>query len=278
MRSLLVLLLYAAAQAEVPDADAIVRRSVVMDEENWKRARMYTFVEHIVEREFDGRGNPKPPESETFDITMLEGSPFRRLIARNDKPLSADEERKEQRKLEKSIAERQKETEAQRQKRLTEWQKNREKRRKVFLEIPDAFEFRLLGEEVRDNRAVWVLEGTPRPGYQFRDSRAKLFSKFKGKLWIDKAGYYWVRAEAEAIDTISFGWFLARIGKGARVEVEQQRINDEVWLPRSVHLAASGRLGLVKKMSANIEVTYRDFRKFQTGSAIVSATELPDER
>ena len=46
----------------------------------------------------------------TYDVTLLEGSPYRRLVARNDQPLPPEEEKKEEEKLRRSIEERSKET------------------------------------------------------------------------------------------------------------------------------------------------------------------------
>ncbi len=43
-------------------------------------------------------------------MTLLEGSPYRRLVARNDQPLSPKEQKKEEDKLRRSIEERRKET------------------------------------------------------------------------------------------------------------------------------------------------------------------------
>src|SRR5208283_3414183 len=93
-----------------PDAREIVRHSIESDNRNEAVARSYTFLERDETRMLDRSGKPKKaPESRTFDVTLLEGSPYRRLVARNDKPLSPSEERKEQEKLRQSIDERRRE-------------------------------------------------------------------------------------------------------------------------------------------------------------------------
>ena len=55
-----------------------------------------------------------------------------------------------------------------------------------------------------------MISGTPKPGYHAKTRDGAALSKIRGKMWIEKAGYQWVRVEAETIDTISFGVFLAR--------------------------------------------------------------------
>ena len=74
----------------------------------------------------------------------------------------------------------------------------------------------------------------------------------------------------ETLDTISVGGILVRIGKGGHLVLEQTRINQEVWLPKSVSLQLSARLLLVKGLRKDIEMTYSDYKKFQAESRVVS--------
>src|SRR5262245_20615459 len=158
---LLILPLVATvARAADPDPADIVRRSISVENENAKRARNYTFVEREEKRDLDGGGQVKSKRSRTYDVTMLEGSAYRRLIERDDRPLSQTEEQHEQDKLRWSIEERRRETDAQRAKRLAEYDKRPGRNRAVLNEIGDAFDFRLRGEESIDSHPVYVIEAT----------------------------------------------------------------------------------------------------------------------
>ena len=53
------------------------------------------------------------------------------------------------------------------------------------------------------------------------------------------------------------------------------RLNDELWVPREISLRASARLALLKKVNVDQEVTFSDYRKFQSDSRIVSTGETP---
>ncbi len=259
------------------DAAEIVRRSVSRDSHNWDLARNYTFVERNVTKNFDSHGNLKSTESETHELMILYDQPYSKLIARNDQPLSEKEAKKVQEKLDKYVAERERETPDQRARRLADFEKRRQKQRELFREIPEAFDFRLTGEEKVNGHDTWVVEGRPKPGYKARDPLvARVFPKVAGTLWIDKSAYQWVKAELETQDTISYGVFLARLGKGTRVEFEQIRVNDEVWLPLRIHGRANVRIALLKKMNAELEVTFKDYKKFQSESRIVSTAEVPE--
>ena len=246
-----------------------MRKSLDHDERSERIARNYTYLEHDAQRQFDDQGGVKSTRSRSFDVTVQEESPYRRLVARDGKPLSADEEAGEKAKLQRSIEERRRESPSQCAKRLAEWEKRRARQRKILREIPDAFQFTLAGDARIDGREVWVIRAAPRPDYHARTFEGRLLTKFAGTLWIDKTEYQWAKVEATAVDTVSFGWVLARMAKGASLEVVQTRVNDEVWLPRHVLVTYRARIGLVKRISGQSEITYSGYRKFQAESHLV---------
>ena len=271
----LLFLVAACSLAGAADPREIVRRAVERMDENLAVARNYTFLERSETRELDSDGHVKTRKILLYDVTLLEGSPYRRLVGKDDHPLSPEEERGEEKKLQISIAERRKETPEQHARRIAEWEKKRQREREPLDEIPDGFDFRLAGEERMEGRDVWVIEATARPGYHARSNLAKLFPKFRGKLWIDKADQQWVKTEAEAIDSISFGLFVARLSKGARLEFQMTRVNGEVWLPKRFEARASARLVLVKNFRVEAETSFSNYRKFQADSHLVPIMPQP---
>ena len=279
-RSLVLLFLAAgaaAAQAPQPDALEIIRRSVEQDRANFERARDYTFIERAETRELDSKGKAKKVGSETFDVLILGGRPYKKLIAKDDQPLSAKEAAKAEADFEKELKKRQGENEKERR-RLAEQEERRRRQSRAFLkEIPQAFDFRLVGEEQVDGQTVWVISAEPRPDFRPKAKRADLLAKFRGRIWIDQKELQWVRVEAETVDTVSFGLFLARLGKGAKLTFEQRRVNGEVWLPSRASTKLDARLALVRKLNVEMDVAWRDYRKFRTDSRVVDASELASE-
>jgi hypothetical protein len=253
----------------------LLRRAEEKDLENDKQQRDYTYIEREEEHKLGSNGEVKKVESRTSEILEIYGEPVERLTAKDDKPLSADEAKKEEDKLQKIIDKRKNESEENRRKRLQGEEKEREEGRKFVLEIADAFNFRLVGSEVIDGHDTWVLEGEPRPGYEPRQREARMLSKFKGRVWIDKAEAQWVKLDITAIDTLSVGWVLARIHKGTRVLVELTRVNDEVWLPKRVQLHFDARVALFKSYDEDVDETYRDYKKFRTDTKITVIGEQP---
>lgn len=265
-RAALVLAAIAAAWGQTaPDARAIVRKSIELDQVNWSRMKDYTWTARDVERRLDSSGRTTSGKVSEWETLVLYGEPYRRMLIKDGKPVAEDE----QRKLDKYAAKLERERPDQRARRLTRFEKERQKDRDFLREVPDLYDFRLEGEDTIDGRAVWVISGTPRPGYQPKRRDARPLLKIRGRIWIDKAEYQWVRLEAETTDTISYGIFLARLNPGARLEFEQTRVNGEVWLPRRELVHGSGRIGLLKKIAMEEEVTWSDYRKFQAESKIV---------
>ena len=269
-RALLMILASATALPGQVDAREVIRRTVAADERNWKVARNYTFSERVNLRYLDSESRVKSQEVKIHDVMMLEGSPYRRLVSRNDRPLPPAEERKEQERLARSIVERRKETAAKRALRLAVYVSRPEWQREAWRELTEAFDFRLAAEEMWDGHSLYVIEATPRQGFQPRSSTAKVFVHLRGKLWVEKQDYHLVRAEVEAVDTIWLGLFLVRVAKGAHAAFEQTRVNDEVWLPRQVRAIVSARVGLLKVLHIEQEISYSKCREFQTDLPIIS--------
>jgi hypothetical protein len=271
MRILLLTACCALSLAAADDPKEIVRRALQRNAHNDEIARQYTYLQRDDVRTLDGAGKLKHRDLQTYDVTLLEGSPYKRLVARDDKPLPPQEEKKQQELLKKSIEQRRKETPEQRRQRIADWDRNRSKERENLKEVPDAFDFRLAGEEQLDGFPVWVIEGTPRPGFKPKSRDAGYFPKVKGRIWVTKSDYTPVKIAVETLDTISIGAFLVRLAKGGHIDVEFTRVNAEVWLPKQVNILASARLFLVKGFHLDAGFTFSEYKKFTAESRIVDS-------
>jgi hypothetical protein len=252
------------------DAREIVRKSVELDQSNWQRMKDYTWIARRTDRLLDSSGQVKSQKIEEWETVVVYGEPHHRTLKRNGEALSPEDQRKEQEKLDQAVAKRERETPRERVRREADFERGREKDREFLREVPDLFDFKLLGEEKIDGHDVWVISATPKPGAQPKHSDAKPLLKVQAKVWIDKAEFQWVRLEAETTATISFGLFIARLSPGAKLEFEQTRVNDEVWLPKRELVRGAARLGLVKKLVGEEETTWNNYRKFQVDSKVVA--------
>jgi hypothetical protein len=251
------------------DAGEIVRKSVELDQANWLRMRDYTWVARSTERHFDSDGKVKSTEESGWETVMLDGEPYRRMLERDGHPLPPAEQKKQQGKLDQSVAKLARETPEEKQRRLADYEARRRKEREFLRQIPEAYDFRIEGEEQVDGHDAWVISGTPKAGYHAKDRDAKALLKIRGKIWVDKSSYQWVRLEAETTETIAFGLFLARLNPGAKLVFEQTHAADDLWLPKRIYMKGAGRLGLIKRIAMDQEITWSDYRKFQVDTKIV---------
>jgi hypothetical protein len=265
----LIALVVAAAALHAQDAREVVRKSVELDQANWLRMRDYTWMVRSTERHFDSDGKVKSVDASAWETVMLDGEPYRRMLERNGQPLPPAEQKKQQDKLDKSVAKLAHESPEEKAHRLADYETQRRKERDFLREIPDAFDLRIEGEAQMDGRGVWIIAGAPKAGYHARDRDAKALLKIRGKLWVDKANYQWVRLEAETTETIAFGLFLARLNPGASLVFEQTRLAEDLWLPKRIYMKGAGKLGLIKRIAMEQEITWSNYRKFQVDSKIV---------
>jgi hypothetical protein len=261
-----------------PDPKEIIAKAMLRDTQNEKMRREYTYLERQEERELDAAGKVVKTEINKYEHVNLYGEHHRRHVEKDGKPLPAKDAWREQEKLDKVIAARKIESASQREKRLAEADKRAERRRRYSRQIPDMYDFTLLREEKLDGRDVWVIGAEPRPRYRATEAMTKAIIKMHGTFWIDKSTNQMVKLDAEALDTVSFGLFLVRLNKGARFILEQTRVNDEVWLPKRLQAALDARVAVVKKFRGQVDVTFSNYRKFQSDSRIVDTAEIPPVR
>ena len=261
---------------ELPeDAKEIVRRGLDADQHDFERARDYTFEQREELKVLERKGKVKKHEINTYDVTILYGEPYARRIRKDDKPLTDKEEKKAADKLERFVSERKNESSSEHRKRLAKEEKERQEARAFERDIINAYDFLIVGEDRVDGHDAYVVQANPRVGFHPTQPHADILSKVRGKIWIDKKDYGWIKLEAETLDTISWGLFLVRIHKGTQMEFEQTRVNDEIWLPRRVSLNASARIALVANGTFDYELTFSQYKKFTSDVKILpGATEV----
>ncbi|HVN03399.1 MAG TPA: hypothetical protein VMT86_03215 [Bryobacteraceae bacterium] len=278
--TLLTILLTAGAipaQAPALSEDQIrelLRRVADADLKNDHKQRDYTFTERQEEHKLDRKGNVKSTESKTYEVMELYGSQVRRLVAKDDQPLSGDAAKKEDDRLQKIVDKRARESGADREKREARESKEHEQDRQFVREVADAYDFHMVGVESLDGRDTYVIDAEPRPGYQPHLKDARILPKFRFRAWIDKDESEWKKLDIQCIDTVSFGLVLARIHKGSRIVIEQTRVNDEVWLPLHIAVKVDARVALLKEFNFDEDVTFRDYKKFRTDTKVTPVGEV----
>jgi outer membrane lipoprotein-sorting protein len=245
-----------AAHAAQPSPEEIVQRSVAANEADWGQAPNYSYTEREVTSAKNG-----PKKVRTYEVTMIEGSPYERLIAVNDQPLSPGEQQREEQKYRREVDRRKSESPQDRAKRIAKYQKEQRRDHLMMKEMTVAFQFKLVGDDTVDGHDVYVLEATPKAGYQPNGQEERVLLGMKGKMWIDKEHYQWVKVEAQVIKPVAFHGFLAKVEPGTSFLLEQEPVSATLWLPKhfSMNVKAAA-LGFISKDATHDE-TYTDYKR-----------------
>jgi hypothetical protein len=261
--------LAASALSAAPNPDQIIRNSVEAMKSDWAQAPKYSYLEREVESK-----RHAPPTVKTSRVLMIDGSPYNLVTALNGAPLSPEDQATEQRKLQKEIERRQKESARERQRRIAKYQKEDDRDHEMLKEMVAAFEFHLAGEAQVDGHACWVLDAEPKPEYEPTNHEGRVLKGMKGRLWIDKASNQWVKVHAEVVKPVSFYGFLAKVAPGTEFDLEQEPVAGGVWMPKafSVHVHASA-LGFFSENSTTSD-TYLDYQPMPQASALLHSSSV----
>jgi len=204
-----------------PDVQAIVERSTAAMRADWRAEPDYSYFE----RDRDSRG------TRTYQVTMIAGSPYYRLVAVNGRPLGPAARQRQQQRLQATVARRRTESPSERAERIRRYRRSRARDHLMTEQMTRAFNFSLAGERKMDGHEVYVLQATPRPGYVPPNLEARALTGMQGTLWIDTRTFQWVKVTAEVTRPVSIEGFLARVEPGTFFTLENRPVGPHVWLP-----------------------------------------------
>lgn len=231
--------------------ETIIQRSVEANKLDWQADPEYSYFERDVQNGV----------TRTNQVMMIEGSPYYRLLAVNDKQLSKEDQAKEEQRLQQAIAQRKNESPQQRAARIAKYEKERKRDHLLMEQLTKAFNFTLEGEQKLGRDDVYVLQATRRPGYVPPNREARVLTGMKGELWIDKKTYQWVKVEAQVVHPVPIEGFLARVEPGTQFELEKMPVNDGVWLPKHFAMKAHAKVVGVFSHNTQEDVTYWGYQK-----------------
>jgi hypothetical protein len=273
MHFLLFLALTSAAAAQPPDdLRTLVRDSLRFLTSDKKIADDYTYNFRNEVKQFDSGGKLKEERITAGEKVYQDGLGVMRVLERNGRKLTEAELRKQQDLFDAKLAEMRSLSAEEREKRRRRtaqddsWQK----------ELSEALDYKYIGEEAVNGRTAIVLSCEPRPGYEPKNIRARVFTKTTGKLWIDKAERELTRADAEVFDTVSVGFgIIGKIEKGTRFHIERMRLPEGTWMISSQSVRFGARVMLVKYISNEIHNRYWNYKpKSQQASAKTVQSEV----
>jgi hypothetical protein len=191
---------------------------------------------------------------------------WRRLVAENGAPLSADERRerdeKHRREAAKDRRKRERESPADRARRLA---KLEEERAEELEQVEDVFRvFRLdrVGYEIRGSDRLLVVTLTPRDDAKPSTKWGQRMKKFRGRALVHEGEAQLVQIEMEATEEVYFGWgFIGRLHKGSRAVYRRDRLPDGTWVPVEAHFTGAGHTLLLIPFELETWAKYFDYRR-----------------
>jgi hypothetical protein len=238
------------AFAQQPNVQEIVEKSVAVNHADFEAATHFNWTE--IDR--NGKGSKK------YRVTMIEGTPYYRLMGLNGKPLSAAQNAQEQQKEQQVIAQRRSESSAERQKRIEKFEKERRRDNAMMQEMTKAFNFTLVGTRKARGYNVYVLKATPRPGYKPTSMETQVLPGMHGELWIDQKAFHWVKVTAQVIHTVSIEGFLAQVQPGTRFELDNAPVgNGSIWQVAHFAMRSNAKVLYMFDRTSREDDTYSDY-------------------
>jgi hypothetical protein len=225
-------------------------------------------------KELDGHGGIKKTETEEYDVFWLEGVPVHRLMKKNGKELSAEEQKKEGERIDKEIAKTK-----EKRKKADEQGKETGPRGEEEVTVSRLLE---LGSFTNARRVQWNGRDTIAVDFA-GDPHAKTKSRFEevirdmvGTVWVDEQDRTLVKAQGHFLNTFKIGGgIVANIQKGTSFSMEQRKVNNEVWLPAMVEGQGDARTFLFFNLHGSVQGVESDYRKFKATSTIVPVEGKP---
>ena len=217
----------------------------------------YSYKQTRIDREIDKSGNLVEKSSETELLSFYKGFRIRRLIEKNGKPLSPAEQEKEDKTVEKQVEEIE-ERIAKKEKKSNAQTPAEENRR---ITLSDALKGSLLVNPRRERfrgRDVVVFDYEPNPLFKPQTRLEKLFALCTGAVWVDTKSRQVVRLEAFL--TQSAGNFIGKVKRGASFSLENELVNEEIWLPSRADINLSVKI-LFAGINVNNLIKYGDYSK-----------------
>jgi hypothetical protein len=254
----------------LPDIPTLLREVQANEDKIETMLVSYSFKQKNVHRELGKDGSLRETESETVQLSFYKGNRIRRLIEKNGKPLStadqADADKdaaKQVDEIEKRLAKK----EARLAKQGGKEPEAEESRNISIAEVLRASKLKNARRERFRSRDVIVFDFEPDPAFDMKNAKSmlKFFGKVAGVMWVDPNDKQIVRLEAVLFESFKIGGgVLAKLQKGASFIIEQERVNNEIWLPSQADINLSVRVLLVKGINVNQVVRSYDYRKFET--------------
>jgi len=252
------------SQVQLPDLKPLFKEIDENQKAIDKIKENYAGTRTEEETEFENDGKVKKRELKEYTFFYLNGDEISTLAKKDGKPLSAEEQKKENEKTQKEIENLQKRQAKKEAKEEKQKKEGKDKGEDVGIEtFLRACQFVNPRRERFRGQDVLVFDFEPNPEFKAHKLEEKVVQKLAGVVWIDEKAHDVARLEAYFVGDMKFaGGLVANLQKGTSFIFEQQFINNEVWLPTYAEVHIGVRVLLVKGFKVNEVIRYSDYKRF----------------
>ena len=254
------------SQVKLPDLKALFKEIDDNQKTVDKLKENYAGTRVEEETEFEKDGKLKKTTVNEYNFFYLHGDEVSTLVKKDGKLLSDEEQKKENEKTQKEIADIQKreaKKEAKDEKAKEEGKKEKNDEDVDIETFLRACQFVNPRRERFHGQDVLVFDFEPNPEYKPRNIVEKIVSKLAGVIWVDEKAHDVARLEAYFVGDFRFaGGLVANLQKGTSFIFEQAYLNDEVWLPTYEEAHLGVRVLLLKGFKVNAVTRYSDYKRF----------------
>jgi hypothetical protein len=261
---MLVPVCWAAAQTSAPaeSAQELVRKVIARELEKVEKPGRYIYRLR--------REGPEGSSSTTRDLIDTRGGLVSRLIATNDRPPTTEERARDDRRLEKLLAD----PEEQRKHKQRQ-EKDAEQVRRLVRALPDAFLYEYDGTEPGPHGELVRLKFRSNPRYDPPSRETIIYTGMEGTMVVEPRELRLVRMDATLIEDATLGWgLLARLNKGGRFTLKQALLPDGEWVTTRMTLDFTGKAFLFKTIRIKQKQSISDFRPAPAGISLAEGIEL----
>jgi hypothetical protein len=126
-----------------------------------------------------------------------------------------------------------------------------------------------------------VLDYKPNPKWNPPSTEAQALTGLQGRVWIDAKTHYVVRMEGTIFRGVNFGWgMLAHIYPGGKLEMNQTNVGGNRWIFTDFSMDLSVRALMVKTLNIHSSAKTSDYQilgpmSYQDAIHLLLATPLP---
>jgi len=241
-------------------------RQTVQNEINSNNPTKFMFRE----REDNGHGTQTKMIVETKELAAG------MLVAINDKPLSAEERRNEEARLDELVNDPQELKKKQKADR-----EETERTNRIMKALPDAFIYEPDGVETATREMgnpgdeLVRLKFRPNPDYTAPSHTEQVLTGMVGYMLIDRTQHRMAKIDGTLEKEVGFGWgILGHLDKGGRFVVQQGTMGTGVWQVSHMDLDLTGKILFFKKLVVKSTQTFSDFREAPPNLTFAQGVEL----